>query len=110
MTPTTSTTITTTIAMVLVKIGTGGDGGTPSASTGNWRAIHAFDGVTDVAGNCWHSNKGMPQWMQYQFHAAQKVLNYSITARVTPPYTDYDAPRDFMFLGSVNGETFTELD
>lgn len=84
--------------------------GVASASTvGVTAAWNAFDGIKAfVTGNpaiwTWQST-AIPAWIQYQFPAAKIITGYKIWS-----YSTGHAPKDFIFQGSNDGTTWTDLD
>ena len=80
---------------------------TDSAHITGQEGVYAFDGN---AGSKWFNNNVAPTgWIQYDFGAnnAQTVKRYTISSANDVPARD---PKDWQFLGSQDGTTWTTLD
>jgi hypothetical protein len=70
----------------------------------SWAAWKAFDGDPSTY---WHSNNGLPQYIQYQFATAILVTKYGFSVRLDDRSW---MPHDWTFSGSNNGVNYTTLD
>jgi len=80
---------------------------TDSAHSTGGEAVNTFDGN---AGSKWFNNNVAPTgWIQYDFGAnnAQVVKRYTVSSANDVPARD---PKDWSFLGSQDGATWTTLD
>lgn len=79
-----------------------GEVSSSGALAGPWTA---FD---DSLGTYWTNNAGaMPQWIQYKFPSAKRVVSISMT-----PYAGYTnrMPTAWILKGSNNGSTWVDID
>ena len=94
------------LATPMVNLAFGGTA-TDSAHINGQDATGAFD---DNAGSKWFNNNVAPTgWVQYDFGAnnAQLVKRYTVSSANDVPARD---PKDWQFLGSQDGATWTTLD
>jgi hypothetical protein len=84
-----------------------GAGGTASASnqqSSTFNAAKAFDGNINTR---WlTANTSEPEWLRYDFGAAQEVAEYAIHVEQSAD----EAPKDWKFQGSDDGSTWEDLD
>ena len=93
-------------AAPMVNLAFGGTS-TDSAHSNGGEAANTFDGN---AGSKWFNNNVAPTgWIQYDFGSgnAQLVKRYTVSSANDVPARD---PKDWQFLGSQDGATWTTLD
>ena len=94
------------LASPMVNLAFGGTA-TDSAHITGQEGVYAFD---SNAGSKWFNNNVAPTgWIQYDFGAnnAQLVKRYTVSSANDVPARD---PKDWQFLGSQDGATWTTLD